>query len=106
MKKISFPLTPFYVRLVYGIALERAGVPAADRIIDELLDDGRQETFKDYFPSGDAFAEFEKRFSWTRHAAPVRAGWDNYDQEKMNTPPEHKQSIKNYFLEVFKPSII
>lgn len=97
--------TPANVRVVYGVALEDADLKGAVQNIATLLDDGYQEKFVEYYPHPDAFKKFVKRFRVTRFAILKKLEWQ-FDQTKLKIDPKHAQSIRDYFLNVFKPAIL
>lgn len=106
MSDPTLPKTPHNVRNAYGMALEAAGLANANQNIDNLLDDGYQEKFYEYFPRVEAFEQFLKRFEWSCRKMMERLSWPDYDPEKLKTPPKREQSINDYYNNVFKPAVL
>lgn len=98
------PKTPYNVRLAYAMALEAAGLANAVKDCGQLLDDGYQERFDEYYPQLAAFETYSKRFSVTRIEVLHKLEWA-YDANLVAHDPSHSQAIKDYFDTTFRPAV-
>ena len=101
----TIPQSPFNIRIAYGQALEEAGLNAAIQLIDQLLDDGYQEKFVEYFPGQTSFKRFLERFKATRKRVLDSLGWE-YDNDLLAKNPTRTTTIRDYFDKTFKPAIL
>ncbi len=98
------PKTPYNVRLAFGMALEAAGLNNATKDLEQLLDDGYQELFSEYFPGDAAFQTFVARFGATRIEILAKLDW-TFDQQILAADPGRDQSVKEYFEKTFRPAL-
>lgn len=99
------PQTPFNIRIAYGQALEEAGLNAAIQLIDQLLDDGYQEKFVEYFPGQTSFKRFLDKFKFSRKRVLDALGWE-YDFDLLVKNPARNATIRDYYEKTFKPAIV
>ena len=99
------PKNPYNLRMAYGLSLESAGLSNAIRLIDDLLDDGYQEKFMEYYLDANAFSTFKERFKITRHEVAGKFSW-SFDRNIMAIEPADPQTIRDYFEKTFKIAIV
>ena len=99
------PKSPHNIRIAFGMTLEAAGLARALQNVDDLLDDGYQETFIEYFPKSSDFESFAERFAISRFELMQKLQW-TYDKPLLKRNPVDTQIIKEYFLETFKPAVL
>jgi len=88
----------------YGWALDIAGIHFAKDHIEDLLEPTQQEKFCDFYPDEDLFPRFCKRFDFAKNSVMDAMKWE-FNRNQMSVAPSHEQTIRDYFLNVFKSSI-
>ena len=98
------PKVPETYRLVYGFALQAAGMSLSKDLMDRFLDDKVEEVFAEFYPEPDRFVRFRSDFHDACKRLVPGVGW-TLDEGKLTQGPSCDQSIKDYYENTFIPSI-